>query len=297
MNSYPEVSHAYVNYFGKNLEEVLDPNDYDRIFVAGDLHGAYEKLMQALCNVNFDTNRDILVLAGDLIDRGPSSLSCLRLIEESWVRYVPGNHEQMFVSYMAASGDVFDRSFEMNGGDWITTFRRELNILSVDECAFLAEKICKAPRMLTFEGLCHVIHAELYASHFIIEDLTEDTYQKYLKPLMMIQTIDGDCSFWGRRIFNRLYGRFHSALSETDIALMCDAARPFEKMNLIVSGHTATREAVQIGQNLLIDTKAWEYGSPLTLYEPKTGLIHETWIDSSMLYVKRHPAKYKRTES
>jgi len=286
-----EVLRVYPN-FGKTLEKIIDPKKYRKIFIAGDLHGAYDKLMQALKNVNFSEDEDLLILCGDLIDRGPKSLDCLRLITKKWVDHVVGNHEQMFVSYMACSGDVFDRSFENNGGDWVRFIRASFDVLALDECYDYAKILCNSPRMITLSNLCHIIHAEMYVPCPYRGEITEENYQDQLRAMMTIRTIDGDCSFWGRRAFDPLYGKFHTSLTDQERSSILEKTRFFDKMNPIISGHTATREAVRFGNMILIDSTAWRFETPLTLYEVKEDLIHETWTDSSRMYIKRQISRY-----
>lgn len=83
-----------------------------RMFVVGDLHGAFDPLIEALRAVSFDRQQDHLFSVGDLIDRGPKSLELLRLFEsEPNLHAVRGNHEEM----------VLEREMHMhqaNGGRW-----------------------------------------------------------------------------------------------------------------------------------------------------------------------------------
>jgi len=64
-------------------------------YAIGDIQGCYERLRDVLAKVDFSPSRDRLWVAGDLINRGPSSLEALRYIEslgESAV-VVLGNHD------------------------------------------------------------------------------------------------------------------------------------------------------------------------------------------------------------
>ena len=91
--------------------------DWLNIWMVGDLHCCFARLMAALRERKFDPYQDLLLSVGDLIDRGPQSAECLDLLRYRWVYAVRGNHEQMALEALA-DGDM--RLWEMNGGDWYT---------------------------------------------------------------------------------------------------------------------------------------------------------------------------------
>ena len=91
--------------------------DWRNIWLVGDLHGCFARLMAALRERKFDPYQDLLLSVGDLIDRGPQSAECLDLLRYRWVYAVRGNHEQMALEALD-DGDM--RLWEMNGGDWYT---------------------------------------------------------------------------------------------------------------------------------------------------------------------------------
>lgn len=73
-------------------------------YAIGDLHGCYSEWMVLLDKLSFNPAQDTLWLVGDLVNRGPDSLACLREAERlgSRVRCVLGNHD--FHLLVAARG-------------------------------------------------------------------------------------------------------------------------------------------------------------------------------------------------
>ncbi len=72
----------------------------------------------------YDANehgRDFVV--GDLIDRGPNSMECLRLIKEPWFFSVLGNHEDMMLDVISNEFKHGVAQWINNGGDWGEDFR------------------------------------------------------------------------------------------------------------------------------------------------------------------------------
>lgn len=63
-----------------------------RIFI-GDLQGCREELEDLLEAVRYDPAEDLLVPVGDLVNRGPDSVGCVRLARDLGARPVLGNHD------------------------------------------------------------------------------------------------------------------------------------------------------------------------------------------------------------
>ena len=102
----------------KDFKELTISSD-KQVYVVGDIHMKTEPLYKALEALSFDTNKDILVSVGDLIDRGPDAPECiLELLNQPWFYSVLGNHEDMFLKHIIFGG-TDSQMFLQNGGDWI----------------------------------------------------------------------------------------------------------------------------------------------------------------------------------
>tara|TARA_R110000824_G_scaffold50961_3_gene142216 strand:- start:69730 stop:70545 length:816 start_codon:yes stop_codon:yes gene_type:complete len=64
-------------------------------YAIGDLHGCHAEFVALLEKLSFNPTRDTLWLVGDLINRGPDSLACLREVRAlgSAAKSVLGNHD------------------------------------------------------------------------------------------------------------------------------------------------------------------------------------------------------------
>jgi bis(5'-nucleosyl)-tetraphosphatase (symmetrical) len=67
----------------------------ERIVVAvGDVHGCIEELKELLKTIQYNKNQMRLVFLGDLMDRGPDPVACVRKVRELDVECIMGNHEE-----------------------------------------------------------------------------------------------------------------------------------------------------------------------------------------------------------
>ncbi|MGK3142040.1 metallophosphoesterase [Pantoea sp. C2G6] len=98
----------------------LKGENWQRIWVVGDLHGCRRELDSLLLREQFNPQQDLLLSTGDIIDRGPDSPGCLALLEQPWFRCVRGNHEEMALAAL----QCHDRAlWQRNGGEWFWRLR------------------------------------------------------------------------------------------------------------------------------------------------------------------------------
>jgi serine/threonine protein phosphatase 1 len=73
-------------------------------FVMSDIHGCHAEMMAALSH--WDKEKEVLVVLGDLIDRGPDSFKVIMTLDELKRRYpdrvvvLKGNHDESFTSWL-----------------------------------------------------------------------------------------------------------------------------------------------------------------------------------------------------
>ncbi len=71
-----------------------------RIVVAvGDIHGCIEEFDELLKTIQYDKSQMRLVLLGDLMDRGPDPVGCVRRARELGVECIMGNHEEKHIRW------------------------------------------------------------------------------------------------------------------------------------------------------------------------------------------------------
>jgi hypothetical protein len=91
-----------------------------RLVVVGDVHGMKDALLDLLAKVKFDSKHDHLILAGDMISKGPDSAGVVDLAIKLGATGVRGNHEDRILiahKKMAAEGVLVDSTGPNEGGE------------------------------------------------------------------------------------------------------------------------------------------------------------------------------------
>lgn len=165
------------------LYQYLNGDNWRHIYIVGDLHGCRALLDRQLLEVRFDTQQDLLISVGDLIDRGPDSLGCLRLLAETWFRSVRGNHEEMALSALLQQQESL---WKMNGGDWFWRLKAEQRA-EAENYLMQCQALPLILQLVLDERIVVVAHADYPADRYAFE-----------------QPVDEYAVVWGRERIHRL---------------------------------------------------------------------------------------------
>ena len=229
-----------VKRFARNLK--------GRDFIVADLHGCRTLFMKKLEQAGFDPSRDRVFSVGDLVDRGPESFETLKLIQEPWFHYVPGNHEGMLLTYLNVRDSEYHsgRDFIPNGGTWITT-------LTVEQRAFLravlVPLLVNAPLVMEVDdALCpfNVLHAEALARRGHL--LTNADF----KAEDDIASIEAGLT-WGRRLVAQANKAIHENTVVASNGVMIAEPAMHPGLALTYVGHTILEQEILHKSHLFID--------------------------------------------
>lgn len=230
--------------------KTIDQNDYGRDFVVGDLHGCYEEFQKALKWQNFDPEIDRVFSVGDLVDRGPDSLSCLSLLEENWFHCVKGNHEILWLKahkfWLQDFDDAFDDRIDLE--IWCKVFLQNGGEIINDPKIYIKYKklIEELPSIIELKHRSGkkfgILHAELpikFTDWGILKDMTDEEIEKTLGPSL----------YWGRARYT----------SKTLLHPLV------ENIDRIYVGHTIVDGVIDIGNFRYLDTGAFLVDGKLTM--------------------------------
>jgi len=215
-----------------------NPASGGRDFIVADIHGQYAELMAQLAAVAFDVRRDRLFSAGDLIDRGPSSIECLELLREPWFHAVLANHETMMLTALRNRPSAYHNpsAWLANGGQWVLALPDE----DKARLAALLPLVEQNPLVMTVDhpdGRFNMAHAQLTrpdtGAPFQDADLRNEALLEDAEVLLT----------WGRT----LYSETMRCSMRADVGLGAGEAlavtgAPFERgLSLTYVGHTPVR--------------------------------------------------------
>lgn len=100
-----------------DYKQLTIPDD-TRVFVVGDLHGCYTKLINKLKEIDFDFEHDLLISVGDLVDRSNENIECIKLLDKKWFKAIKGNHEDFCIQGNSDDRIAYSHKAPNNGGSW-----------------------------------------------------------------------------------------------------------------------------------------------------------------------------------
>lgn len=150
-----------------------------RTIIVGDIHGCIEEFEELLKTLSY-TGEDRLVLAGDLVDRGPDSVGVVRKAQELGCEVVMGNHDLKHVRWSKWEAKVASGEAQKNpmkfGADKIEIF----NGFSEKDLAWLK----KLPSIIRLNEHCVVVHGGLAPKRSV--------EKQNAKQVTMIRFVDKD---------------------------------------------------------------------------------------------------------
>ncbi|WP_347550696.1 bis(5'-nucleosyl)-tetraphosphatase PrpE [Pseudalkalibacillus hwajinpoensis] len=241
--------------------------------IIGDVHGCYEELVTLTMQLDYEWTSGVpihssgrkLVFLGDLTDRGPDSLSVIRvvtkLIQQNQAYYCPGNHCNKLYRYMIG------RKVQQKHG--LETTVAELNELPLIERNDIKLDFItlyeKAPLYLVLDdGNLIVAHAG------IPEHLVGQTGKKVTTFV--------------------LYGDITGESHPNGMPVRRDWASEYRGESIVVYGHTPVSEPRWLNHTVNIDTGCVFGGNLTALSYPE---LKTTSVSSSMPYVEE---KFKSFE-
>lgn len=217
------------------------PNLNGRDLVVGDIHGQLTALNEALAAASFNKAIDRLFMVGDLVDRGPDSFDCLKLVYEPWAWSVLGNHEEMMRD--ALSPNASDREllhWIKYGGNWFfSEDPGEVTQVGLDAISLMPYAI----ELQVGDRLLGIVHAEPPAEGWDFLRTVEGWADVGLVEEVKTQLA------WSRK---RIRGNDEAIISGVDA---------------VVCGHTIVEAPRRLGNVNYIDTGAFTAGGHLTIMD------------------------------
>lgn len=272
----------------------LSANNTGRDFIVADLHGCLDLLREQMSRVGFDPAKDRLFSVGDLVDRGPDSMGCLRLLREPWFHAVVGNHEDMLLCYLGKRDSTYHSApdFVRNGGRWVHSLgdaeRTELN-------GDLLPRVLALPYVITVgEGAdtFHVAHAELMTGDpeenygFALSESPEEYSGNQILTDAMLseEPLSGmvNALTWGRRLIGKVKAK-ESREIETPAGKLLVSQQPMHPgLSLTYVGHTVLKRMVLHESHLFMDRGAFKRKPDARLLllnhdSTRTWLAYDTW--------------------
>lgn len=213
--------------------QTFAPNPNGRDFCVGDIHGMFKMLERLLAKARFNPKQDRLFSVGDLIDRGPDSLSAIKFLRQPWFHAIRGNHEAMLITCRQNPDDLATAKIWLrNGGEWWLD-------TTADEREAMFEAVAPLPLVMEIETGSRrvgIVHADIPPSI---------SWQQFLA-----QITAGDPEVEATALWSRTRANLYKIVGDVP------------GIERIVCGHNIVEKPLMAGNVSYIDTGA---------YMPKVG--------------------------
>lgn len=109
-----------------------------RIIVIGDVHGCIEEFQELIRTVQYTPVQDRVIQIGDLMDRGPDPISCVKFAQEKGFEVLMGNHEDKHIRFWRHE-QIRRATGKANPVTSLKGIRAEQNaMLSADDIAWMS---------------------------------------------------------------------------------------------------------------------------------------------------------------
>ena len=232
----------------------IDMTRRRRLLLTTDVHGEYRRLDETLQDMGFDPDLDVLVMLGDLIDRGPDSMSALEWIERRGVLRILGNHDtvpRMFLRRL-----INRRTAVSWGGAWFVDLPEE-------QLSKMGLRLEDAPTAMTVQtpggrtiGLVHADCHHDWNEH--VRRLVDAWHEHHEHAV--------EKSLWRRDTIESLDEARNSGMAPDQEEFRITG------VDHVFHGHTPHERAFAFGDRSWLDTGAC-YGGALTVVDA------DEWLD------------------
>lgn len=219
----------------------LKVSDDARVFFGGDVHGEASKLKVRLIEAGFDFDQDKLILLGDLIDKGSDSLGALRLVNQDWIEFIEGNHEQAALEYLETGCPWTGKDWMEHGGDWFFKLNKEEKAEATELLHKLKAKCSRVIEVEQFGRRYIGSHADINLNDWCRDTVTE------------LSKAD---DFTSRRDLARYIKHGKS-----------NRIKPMNGVEAVFHGHTPFDKALNFENRFWLDTAAYKRNGSVGLAE------------------------------
>ena len=143
------------------------------MIIVGNIHGNFKTLESLLNKISKEEKDKGIVLAGDLIDRGPRSCEVVQWAIDNNIQVVRGNHEQMMIDWVDGGCSFGNNLWLINGGrSTLNSYRKDkesgfLQNIDMDKVKEHAMWMDKLPFYLEFPEVKNDSERYLVVSHSV----------------------------------------------------------------------------------------------------------------------------------